>query len=157
AILFAVASLGASSAHADDLPLLALGVGAFDFDHLHPATEFRAEYRFAQGLFFIHPMLGAFVTTDSTVYAYGGFLADFVFFDHYVLMPSAAVGYYHQGNSAKNLGSRLEFKTGAEFAYRFDTGMRLGIAFDHISNAGLTRVNPGTEELLLVLSLPLPW
>ena len=143
-------------ARADDPPLIALGAGGYDFDHRQPATEFRGEYRFAQGLFFIKPMIGALGTSRGTVYAYGGLRADFVFFDHYVLMPNAAVGWFHRGNG-KNLGSPVEFKTGVELAWRFDGGARVGLAFDHISNAGLTQTNPGTEQLLLMVSLPLPW
>jgi hypothetical protein len=145
----------APSARAADPGLLALGVGVTDFDHSLPAGEFRGEYRFAQGIWVIKPMLGAFGTTRGAAYGYGGLLADFVFADHYAVTPNAAVGYYHRG-SGKNLGSPAEFKTGAEFAYRFDNAMRLGLDFDHISNAGLTRRNPGTEELLVVFSLPVP-
>lgn len=147
----------APAARADDPSLLAIGAGSYDFDHIQPAPELRAEYRFSQGLFFIKPMIGAFGTTRHTVYAYGGLRADLVLFDHYVIMPNAAVGYYSRGDSEKNLGSHVEFKTGAEFAYRFDNAARVGLAFDHISNAGLTRRNPGTENLLLMVSLPLPW
>jgi len=35
--------------------------------------------------------------------------------------------------------------------------MRLGIAFDHVSNAGLTKRNPGEENLLLMVSVPIGW
>jgi hypothetical protein len=69
-------------------------------------------------------------------------------------MPVAAAGYFHRG-AGKDLGSHLEFKTGLELAYRFDDMSRIGIAFDHISNAGLTKRNPGTESLLLTYSIPI--
>jgi lipid A 3-O-deacylase len=143
-----------SLARADDPGLAALGIGDIDFDHNHPAGELRGEYRFSQGIFFIKPIVGAFGTSRHAVYAYGGLRADFVFLDHYVLEPNAAVGYYSPGNG-KKLGSPVEFKTGLELAYRFDNAARLGIAFDHISNAGLTQTNPGTESILVMLSWPL--
>jgi lipid A 3-O-deacylase len=143
-------------ARADDPPLIALGAGDIDFDHREPAGELRGEYRFSQGFYFIKPMIGAFGTSRHSVYAYGGLRADLVFFQHYVVMPNAAVGWYNRGNG-KALGSPVEFKTGVEFAYRWDGGARLGVAFDHISNAGLSKLNPGTEQLLLMLSLPVPW
>lgn len=139
-----------------DPPLIALGAGDIDFDHREPAGELRGEYRFAQGFYFIKPMIGAFGTSRHSVYVYGGLRADLVFLDHYVVMPNAAVGWYTRGDG-KALGSPVEFKTGVEFAYRWDGGTRLGVAFDHISNAGLTKLNPGTEQLLLMLSLPVPW
>lgn len=144
------------AARAEDNGLLALGAGGFDFDHNHTAAEYRGEYRFGTGLWFIKPMIGAFGTSRGSVYAYGGFRGDFVLFDHYVIMPNAAVGYYGRGNG-KNLGSRLEFKTGVELAYRFDNAMRVGVAFDHVSNAGLTKTNPGEENLLLMVSIPIGW
>jgi lipid A 3-O-deacylase len=143
-----------SLARAADPGLVALGIGDIDFDHSHPQGELRGEYRFSQGIFFIKPFVGAFGTSRHSVYAYGGLRADFVFLDHYVLMPNAAVGYYDRG-SGKDLGSRIEFKTGVELAWRFDNAARLGVAFDHISNAGLTTLNPGTESILLMLSWPL--
>jgi lipid A 3-O-deacylase len=141
------------SARADDPGLIALGVGGYDFDHSQPAAEFRGEYRFASGFYFIKPLVGELVTTRGSQMAYAGLRADFIFADHYVVMPDAAFGFWSRGDG-KNLGSWFEFKTGAEFAYRFDNAWRVGLAFDHISNAGLTRRNPGTENLLLVASIP---
>jgi lipid A 3-O-deacylase len=156
AVLAAGVLLLPALARADDPSLIALGAGDIDFDHNEPAGELRGEYRFAQGFYFIKPMVGAFGTSRHSVYAYGGLRADLVFWDHYVVMPNAAVGWYDRGNG-KDLGTPIEFKTGVEFAYRWDGGTRLGVAFDHISNAGLSRHNPGTEQLLLMLSLPVPW
>ena len=152
----AAAVMLAGVARAEDKGLVALGAGGFDFDHNHTAAEFRGEYRFGTGLWFIKPVVGAFGTSRGSVYVYGGLRGDFIFFDHYVIMPSAAVGYYDKGNG-KDLGSHAEFKTGVELAYRFDNTMRLGIAFDHVSNAGLTKTNPGEENLLLMLSVPIGW
>jgi lipid A 3-O-deacylase len=141
-------------ARADDPGLLAVGVGDMDFDHKQPSPEYRGEYRFSQGIFFIKPIVGGFATGAHSVYVYGGLRVDLIFLDHYVVEPNAAVGYYNKG-SGKNLGSPVEFKTGVEFAYRFDNAARLGLAFDHISNAGLSQRNPGTEQLLVMLSWPL--
>jgi hypothetical protein len=138
---------------ADDPLLFAIGAGDIDFDHNHPAGEMRGELRFAQGYWNIKPLVGVFGTSRGATYVYFGLRYDFIFADHYVIMPDAAFGWYHRGDG-KNLGSPAEFKTGVEFAYRFDNAARIGIAFDHISNAGLTQTNPGTEQLLLMLSWP---
>ena len=154
AVVAAAVAIAPSCARADDPGLVALGAGAFDFLHNNEATEFRGEYRFANGLYFLKPLLGVLATTRASVYAYGGVRIDWVIADHYVIMPVATVGYYSKGDG-KDLGSPVEFKTGAEFAYRFDEGWRVGVAFDHISNAGLTKRNPGTESLLLMVSLPI--
>jgi len=156
AALVATLALVTAARAEDTKGLVAIGVGAFDFLHNNTAAEFRGEYRFANGFYFIKPVVGAFGTTDSSVYVYGGLRADFIFFEHYVVMPVATVGYYDRG-SGKDLGSHAEFKTGVELAYRFDNAMRLGIAFDHVSNAGLTKRNPGEENLLLMVSVPIGW
>jgi lipid A 3-O-deacylase len=142
------------TARADDPGALALGAGGYDFDHNQPAGEFRGEYRFSQGFYFIKPTIGTLVTTRASTYTYFGLRGDFVFADHYAVMPNAAFGFWSKGDG-KNLGSWFEFKTGVEFAYRFDNAWRVGLAFDHISNAGFTRTNPGTENLLLMVSMPL--
>ena len=115
----------------------------------------RAEYRFAyRFLYVIRPVAGVMATNRDTLYGYGGFRLDAAIGHHFVIMPEAVVGYWHQGDG-KNLGAHGEFKTGAEFAYRFDDYSRLGVAFDHISNAGFSRRNPGVESALLVYSIPL--
>lgn len=157
ALAAALALAGAARAAEDTKGLVALGAGGFDFDHPRTtAAEFRGEYRFANGFYFIKPVVGAFGTSRGSVYVYGGLRADLIFLDHYVVMPVATVGYYDRGNG-KDIGSHAEFKTGVELAYRFDNAMRLGVAFDHISNAGLTKTNPGAESLLLMFSLPIGW
>jgi lipid A 3-O-deacylase len=74
-----------------------------------------------------------------------------------VLTPNAAVGFWSRGSrDSENLGSWFEFRTGAEFDYRFGDYSRLGMSFHHISNAGLTQRNPGEEEVLINYSIPLP-
>jgi hypothetical protein len=66
----------------------------------------------------------------------------------------AAVGGYHQGGS-EDLGSIFQFRLSADLSYQFDNQSRLGVQFAHISNAGIRRVNPGENELLLTYGLPL--
>lgn len=149
----AVLLLAPAAARADDPAYIAVGAGAYDFLHDNLAAQIRGEYRFAHGFFFLKPLVGALGTSDSSIYAYGGFRVELKLGEHFVLMPLATVGYFNKG-SGKNLGSPIEFKTGAELDYQFSDASRLGLAFDHISNAGLTRRNPGTESLLLVYSVP---
>src|SRR5208282_5677066 len=138
----------------EDGDLVALGLGGYDVLHNYTAAQARVEYRFHQSLFYIQPLLGVLGTNRKTVYTYFGLRSDILLFHHYVVMPVEAVGYFNKGNG-KDLGSHTEFKSGVELAYRFDGGSRLGLAFDHISNAGITAKNPGTESLLLVWSFPL--
>jgi hypothetical protein len=99
-------------------------------------------------------MVGVLFTSKGTVMGYGGIRIDLYLSPHIVVTPNAAVGGFYRG-SGKDLGSTIEFKTGAEFAWRFDDHSRLGLAFDHISNAGIGKRNPGTESLILFWSFPI--
>ena len=143
-----------------DPPRLALGVGAFDVTpsahHKDAATagEFRGEYRFGDTWAFLAPFVGASVTTDGAAYGYFGFGLDVNFGPNWVVTPNAAAGVFEHG-SGTNLGSWWEFRTGAEFAYRFADASRLGVAVHHTSNAGLTKRNPGEQSVLVMYSIPM--
>ena len=147
----------ASELAGNDPGLLSIGPGMYDFLHNYKAGEARAEYDFAHGYYFVKPMIGVFGTNRQSAFGYAGFILDLHIGKHFVIVPNASVGYYHQGNG-KNLGEAFEFKTGARFDYRFDDASRIGIAFDHISNAGFSSKNPGEENILLMFSFPIgPW
>jgi lipid A 3-O-deacylase len=144
----------AAPIRSDDPAFLSVGVGAYDVLHNNTAGEIRGEYRFSQKLWIFKPFLGMEGTTKRAFYGYGGFLVDIYLGNRWVIMPNAAFGYYENG-AGKDLGSHAEFRTGAEFAYRFNDRSRLGFTFHHISNAGINKkTNPGEEEMLVVFSLP---
>lgn len=140
----------------DDAAHFSLGVGYFDaFQRDDAAVEARAELRSNWHLLgFLDPFIGGSVTTDGGVYGFFGFKTDLYLGDRFVVTPSAAVGAYGRG-SGKDLGSTLEFRTGAEFAWRFEDRSRLGIAIHHISNASIGDINPGTEIVAIVYSIPI--
>ena len=143
-----------------DPPRLAFGAGAFDItpstSHKNDrsAGEFRGEYRFADTISILAPFVGASVTTDGAAYGYFGLGFDVNFGPNWVLTPNAAAGVFERGSGTR-LGSWWEFRTGAEFAYRFANQSRLGIEVTHTSNAGLTRLNPGEQSVLLMYSIPM--
>jgi len=142
-----------------DPPRLALGAGAFDITpssshkDSRSAGEFRAEYRFADTVLILAPFIGASVTTDGAAYGYFGLGFDVNFGPNWVLTPNAAAGVFERGSGTR-LGSWVEFRTGAELAYRFANQTRLGLEVTHTSNAGLTRLNPGEQSVLLMYSIP---
>jgi lipid A 3-O-deacylase len=145
------------TATAEEPNLLAVGLGAYNVLHRDKEAQLRLEDRFSyRFLHIIRPVVGALVTNKGSAYGYGGFRFDAEIGRHFVIMPEAVVGYWEKGGG-KDLGGHIEFKTGGEFAYRFDNDARLGLLFDHISNAGIYRKNPGVESLLLVYSIPLGW
>jgi lipid A 3-O-deacylase len=147
---------------ATDPPRFELGVGAFDItpSQTHKdsrtAAEFRGEYHFGDVFWAISPFIGASGTSDGAFFGYGGFGIDIDFGPNVVLTPNAAAGYFARG-SGTNLGSWWEFRTGAELAWRFPDQSRIGIAVTHTSNAGLTRLNPGEQSVILTYSIPVGW
>jgi hypothetical protein len=118
------------------------------------AASFSAEYHLGRAFWWVDPFGGLMITTEGALYGYAGLALDIVIADRVAITPSAAVGAYHDGGG-KDLGHWVEFRTGAEMAYIFPNQSRLGLAFYHMSNAGLGRHNPGVEILQLSYSAPL--
>ena len=144
---------GATEAQAESRVLITGGLGAFDFLHNYTAGEGRLELRFAQSFFYIKPSIGTFFTTKGSVYTYFALRGE-IPLGRFLLIPIAAVGDYEKGNG-KDLGAHIEFKTGAELDYVFSNGLRVGPAFDHVSNAGIGKKNPGEENILLMVTVPI--
>ena len=150
-ILF-VLGLAAAPARADDPAFLDLQLGSFNIRHQHDFMgdlEYRSNYK----LWVFKPMAGILATARGATYIYSGFAVDFFFGNRWVVTPSEAVGAYSQGNDT-NLGAIPEFRSSLAVAYRFDDRSRLGVMFHHISNAGLGKSNPGTEQALMSYSYP---
>lgn len=141
-------------------PRVELGVGAFDITpsnrpHAGTQGDFRGEYHFGDVFCpFFSPFIGADITTTGGSYAYGGFGFDINLSPNWVVTPNGAVGWYQRGDGTP-LGSWFEFRTGIEADYKFDDASRLGVAVHHMSNAGLTKNNPGEQSILVVYQLPL--
>ncbi|MFW0778014.1 MAG: acyloxyacyl hydrolase [Rickettsiales bacterium] len=130
-------------------------VGLFDLvDGDNEATQFGAEYRFEATSYGLRPMIGANITTDGSLYGYGGFNWDVALIDDQLyLIPNFAVGAYSQGDG-KDLGHGLEFRSGIEMSYQLPNTHRVGVAFNHVSNASIGDKNPGAETLLINYSVP---
>ena len=143
-----------SPAPAADPDFLTISLGGYDVNDNETAAEFRLEYRSHRAYLFLKPMIGLLGNSEGGIYGYGGVNLDLYFARRWVMMPSFAMGGYRRGGS-KDLGSIIEFRSGLEIAYRFDDRGRLGVAFSHISNAGISNNNPGTESLVLSYSIPL--
>jgi lipid A 3-O-deacylase len=142
-----------------DPPSIGVGAGAFNIspsNHSFSQTsaQLQGEYRFGDVLWIVAPFVGLMGTSAGGFYGYAGFGFDVNFGSNWVITPSIAGGYYYRGDGT-NLGSWWEFRSGAEFDYRFENRSRLGIAFYHVSNAGLAKSNQGEQALLLVYSVPL--
>jgi lipid A 3-O-deacylase len=143
-----------------DPPGIGTGAGVFDIAPDRKKTDaarraqLQGEYRFGDVPWIFAPFIGVMGTSAGAFYGYAGFGFDVNFGTNWVLTPTIAGGYWYRGGGL-NLGSWWEFRSGAELDYRFADHSRLGIAFYHMSNAGLTKENPGEQALLLVYTVPL--
>lgn len=130
-------------------------VGYFDvIDNDPSSAQFGIEYRARPLQFAIRPIVGLSVTGDNAIYGYAGVNWDAELITNQLyLIPNFAVGLYKRGDG-KELGGMIEFRSGIELAYQFPNAHRLGIAFNHLSNASMYGRNPGTEVALITYSIP---
>ena len=155
-VVFASAPAAAEQPREPEPAFLVGNGGVFDIINEDTTPQVGVEYIFSEEnkLWVFTPMVGGFVTGDEAVYVYGGIRLDLFFGRRIVLTPNFAVGLFEEGNG-RALGQPLEFRSGLELAYRFDNRSRLGLAFHHLSNAGLSERNPGVETLVLRYSFPM--
>ena len=121
------------------------------------AAAFGAEYRAAKVLFWnVRPFAGAGFTSDQSLYGYGGIRLATHWGKHAVITPSLAVGAYYRGEG-KDLGDPpVLARFGIDFEYAFDRGVRVGLAYHHMSNGQVLGQgsNPGTQIVGLTVSAP---
>jgi hypothetical protein len=141
-------------AAAEDPAYLVIGAGTWESMRDNNRTgEVDLAYRSDYNLWIFKPHGGLVIAADGDVFGYVGLLTDVYWGPHLVTTISAAFGGY--GGHGFDLGSTFEFRTGGDIAWRFADASRLGIGFYHISNAGITQRNPGSESALLQYAYPL--
>ncbi len=111
------------------------------------------EIRFPQNWQGIRPWLGVSVVDNGTWFAGAGFVYDFRPSPDWVITLGTGPFYYK--NEHHNLGLDLEFYSFLEATRRFRHDVRLGLRVGHLSNGGLGRQNPGTEDVVFVAVVPL--
>ncbi|MTJ81339.1 MAG: acyloxyacyl hydrolase [Telmatospirillum sp.] len=141
-------------AFAEDPSYLVLGAGKWEiFRNVDHAAEFDVAYRPDWTWWILRPQVGMVAVTDGDYYGYVGAVAEVALTDHVILSPNVSIGGY--GGHGFRLGSHIEFRSGGDLFWRFADASRLGLGMYHISNAGITRRNPGSESLILQYALPL--
>ena len=159
ASVFAVLALSAGAAQAasasDSKGYLVGSVGYFDITQGDDtAAQFGLEYRHSAWQYGIRPTIGFHVSSDSSLYGYAGIHWDVPLIDNQLyIIPNFVAGAYKEGDG-KDLGGTIEFTSGIELAYQFNNAHRLGVAFNHISNASIYDRNPGAETVKVSYSIP---
>lgn len=155
ALLLACAIAAPRAAAAEDLLAVqagGFGVGAGDDTDGELGVAWRPDVSY----WWLKPHAGVLAASDGTAYGYAGVLLDIPLWGSGLyLVPSTAVGLYHDGSEAHDLGGPIQFRSGLDILYRLDSGWRVGVGVYHISNAGIYDHNPGEESVLLTVAMPL--
>ncbi len=87
-------------------------------------------------------------------YVYADFRKPLWLSDRWVLSPHFGTGLFTDSNQV-NLGHDIQFRSGIELAYRTRGNLQIGLGITHLSNASLSKLNPGTETIGVSLSMPI--
>jgi len=133
---------------------LVISYAQFDvFKQRHTSPEMRFELRQDLKSTLVHPLVGIMGNLHGARYYYFGAYVDLNIVDGLYLTPSFAPGFYSRGKS-KNLHFVLEFRSQLDISFNFTENYRLGVNINHISNASLSRLNPGVESIALYILIP---
>ena len=141
---------------AKDTAYVSYSAGWFDIKaDKDAAPEFSLEYHDDTQLGWFKPFLHASYVTNGMTFLGAGLLVDLQVGANWIVQPSLAATWWRGDTEKLDLGYPLIFRSRLEVAYRFKDKSRLGISFAHSSNAHLDKQNPGTETLMLNVSVPL--
>ena len=130
--------------------------GSYDYDDDNTSSLIGLNYHLTQNDFNIlnimdiNPVVGLFVTAKSASMLYSGFETNLGGDDIFLNLSSSA-GLYSNGDG-KDLGNTLQFKSEINLFYSLSKTTRIGLGSHHISNAGISSVNPGVNNYYLILN-----
>lgn len=130
--------------------------GSYDYDDDNTSSLIGLNYHLTQNDFNIlnimdiNPVVGLFVTAKSASMLYSGFETN-LGGDTIFLNLSSSAGLYSNGDG-KDLGNTLQFKSEINLFYSLSKTTRIGLGSHHISNAGISSVNPGVNNYYLILN-----
>ena len=121
----------------------------------HSQSRIGIEYRYKHDISGkLTPVVGLVLNENNSKYIYAALMYDFHLADKWILAPSFGVSLFDNTHDI-DLGHTIEFRSGLELGYILDNSYRVGIAAYHLSNGSISSRNPGTESLVLSLSIPL--
>ena len=130
--------------------------GSYDYDDDFTSTLFGLNLHLSDNKFRVldlidlNPVIGGFVTAKSATMLYSGFETN-IGQDSLYLNLSSSTGIYSNGNG-KDLGNALQFKSEVNLFFKLSKSSRIGLGSHHISNAGLSSVNPGTNNYYIIFN-----
>lgn len=155
-LMFALVLLVPTTAIAENSWTFSVGhFGVKDKDSVPDPLWYGVEYRFAPLPFWqLVPSLGYARGGQGTYYIYHDLGREFRFADDRMYVRLSSGPGYYRGERMRDLGSKLEFRSGIELGYRTQGGTTIGAAIYHLSNASISSDNPGTEYATLNVTIP---
>ena len=132
-------------------PRWSVSTGALLFQDEPDGAELalRRDFGVLRGPF--QPSLGVSVATGGATWIGAGILYTLEGPLDLYLQGHVMPGIYFAGDG-RDIGGALQFRSGIELGYGTESGLRIGLTFDHRSNADLRSYNPGLETLRLRVS-----
>lgn len=134
-----------SNVYAENMTLMTLAAGVVDRGEHDWAENYRLEYRRGTVSQVLHPWLSAEYAAGVGSMVLGGVAIDVPVTDHWLVWPSFGAGLYARGGSVRDLGHVIEFRTMLSLNYRMQGGNFFGAYVSHVSNASLSKDNPGAN------------
>ena len=158
-VVVVVFTTDAMASNREEYEMINLSIGQVGIlDDIDGPQRYGIEYRFKTVVspfgFDIIPAVGAAMADNDAHYIYLDLKHDFYLSKQWLLIPSFGLGFFKDSQDIE-LGNDLEFRSGIEFAYQFRNKYRAGIALFHLSNGGISSLNPGTEVIVFSFSIPI--
>ncbi len=133
-----------------------LSVGLYDgFSHDKAAMAFNLEYQPGVKIAgVLQPIFGAMITNQGTIFGYGGVGVPLDITDKVFVMPSVAVGSYHEGDGY-DLGQSLAYRIGGELGWKLENQSRISLNAHIITNGDSFDKEDRTEVISLTYTTPL--
>ena len=125
--------------------------GVFEVFDSDRTGFFNVQFQSGHHLSVLYPITGFMFNVTSGYYLYTGLALPLPVTDFLILQPSISPGYYERGDGI-DLGCPFEIRSSCAILVKVKNLMQLGIEIAHLSNAGISKHNPGTETLSVVLN-----
>ena len=136
--------------------VLSVGAGVSDpVEREHFAGLFQLEYRPELWGMRTGALVGIAGTTSDEIFAYVGLRHDILFADRFLASLNLSLAAYRIDPQDNELASLGQFRTGFDVQYILPDRSRVGVSFQHLSNAEVfEKRNPGTETLAFTYTIP---
>jgi lipid A 3-O-deacylase len=132
----------------------AVSAGALIFQDETDGAEIYLRRDFGVLLGPLQPSAGVSIGTGGDTWVGAGFQYTLQGSRDFYLQGHVMPGVYLPGDG-RDIGGALQFRSGIEIGYEAPSGLRVGLSFDHRSNADFRSYNPGLESLQLRVSWPM--